>query len=314
MKLILGTMTFGQQVEEAEAKQILQKYIDSGYGEIDTAFVYNEGNSEKILGKILNGISDYTVATKVNPRITGKLDYAAVMQQFETSLARMNRENIDILYLHFPDEDKNIESALMACDELYRKGKIKEIGFSNFSKESVEMLTEKCTKNSWKCPTVYQGLYNPLSRNVEELFEVLRKYEYRFYAYNPLAGGILSGKYNRYEESPENGRFVCRPNYKNRYWKESFFDAMDLIKKSCEEYNIEMYSAAYRWLAYHSRLSSSDGDGIIIGASNIKQLELNIEAIGQGRLPEEIAGAFDRAWEICKKDAPQYYRNVNFKG
>lgn len=310
MKCILGTMTFGQQTEFSEAQNIVDCFLAGGNDEIDTAYVYNEGNSELILGQTIKGINNSVkVATKVNPRITGRLDAEAVNMQFTESLKRMKTDNIDILYLHFPDYSTPIDSALEACAEFYEKRKFSQLGLSNFPAWMVADVYYRCEKNGYMLPTVYEGVYNPLSRDAEsELLDALKAFDMRFYAYNPLAGGILSGKYREYTEEPLEGRFTFRPNYQNRYWKKSYFDALEIIRPACEKEGIEMAEAAFRWMAFHSAISEREDNGVIIGASRRAQLEKNLKAFTKGQLPKNITEAFDEGWELCKNDAPKYFR------
>lgn len=313
MKLILGTMTFGPQVKPDASLEMVKKFLDSGNKEIDTAYVYNEGETEKILGEIQNRFrnNNLHLATKVNPRITGKLDSYAVKSQLNESLFRMNKKSVDILYLHFPDPETPIEETLKACAELHKEGKFLELGLSNFPAWLVVDIWHICKENGWSKPTVYQGMYNGLSRNVEnELFPALRNCGIRFYAYNPLAGGLLSGKYTNFEEAPSHGRFTLRPNYKDRYWKESFFNALKDLTLKCKEENLKLPEVAFRWLAFHSELESKFGDGIIIGASKIDQLEDNILAVKKGPLSKNIYESFSSAWEEAKADSPDYFRTV----
>ena len=291
---------------------MVDTFLNSGYKELDTAYVYNEGETERILGDILSSNDRATyIATKVNPRITGKLDDNAVFTQFNESLKRMNKETVDLLYFHFPDPATPIESALKAFVDLYKQGKVKELGLSNFPAWMVVDIYHKCKENGWPTPSVYQGMYNGLSRKVEnELFLALRELGMRFYAFNPLAGGLLSGKYNNFKENPSHGRFTLRPNYQDRYWKKSFFDALSTLTEKCKELGIPVAEAAYRWLAYHSQLDQSKGDGIIIGASKVNHLEQNIAANEKGELPEIIVDAFEEAWLEAKSDSPDYFRYI----
>ena len=129
----------------------------------------------------------------------------------------------------------------------------------------------------------------------------------RFCAYNPLAGGLLTGRYGKYEDAPTDGRFTHRPNYQNRYWKKSYFDAVELIKKVSDRAGISMIEAVYRWMAFHSMLNGDRGDALIIGASKLEHLRQNIHALDAGPLPEEVTGAFADAWELCKADSPEYF-------
>lgn len=305
-------MTFGPQVALKDSARMVDVFLNSGYNELDTAYVYNEGETEKILGNILtkNKRTAY-VATKVNPRITGKLDGEAVFEQFEESLRRLNKNKVDLLYFHFPDPNTPIDSALEAVSKLHEQGKVKELGLSNFPAWMVADIYHKCKEKGWPVPTVYQGMYNGLSRAVEkELFPALRNFGMRFYAYNPLAGGLLSGKYSNFEEEPAHGRFTLRPNYQDRYWKKSFFNALQLLVEKCQELNISVAEAAYRWLACHSQLDPSKGDGIIIGASTLNHLTQNISAHKKGALPDVIVEAFEDAWLEAKQDSPDYFRYV----
>lgn len=126
-----------------------------------------------------------------------------------------------------------------------------------------------------------------------------------FCAYNPLAGGMLTGRYKSVDETPTEGRFVLRKTYPSRYWKQSFFEALDILCEACGE--MTMVEATYRWLAFHSVLNADLGDSILIGASKYAQLEQNIVTIEKGPLPEDVVAAFERAWQHCKADAPEYF-------
>lgn len=309
VKLVFGTMTIGEQIFGQDATEIIKYCVDNGIDELDTAYVYNEGECEKIIGKALAEL-DYPkikLSTKVNPRISGRLDYDAAVTQLNESLARLGVDRVDTFYLHFPDKNTPIDSVLEACDKLYREGKFKELGLSNFPAELVLEVYNKCKEKDFVLPTVYEGLYNPLSRKAEEeLFDTLRKLDIRFYAYNPLAGGLLTNKYSSFDAAPEKGRFTYRPNYQNRYWKKSFFDAANLIKSVCEKEGITITQAAYRWLIYHSSLKK--GDAIIVGASKLSQLEQNIAAAKGGPLSAEMVNTFSTAWEMTAQDAPEYFK------
>lgn len=307
--MIFGSMNFGPQVNEKVAQEMLLKFLSQGNSEIDSAYVYNEGQTEEILGSVIPNLNSYkiSIATKIHPRITGYLDRNTVYSQFNESLRKMKLDKLDILYFHFPSLKDNIEDALNAVNDLYNEGKIKEFGLSNFPSWSVVDIWHICEKNNWLKPTLYQGRYNALSRNVEnELFPALRKLNIRFYAYNPLAGGMLTGKHIKYDELPQEGRFARLKSYRERYWKKSFFDAVNIITNICKEFNIEPAEAAFRWLTNHSLLDNSK-DGIIIGASSIIQLEQNTESIIKEALPQQIIDALDFAWSEAKCESPEYF-------
>ena len=311
--LLLGTITFGQQTDVDQAREMVNIALDAGIREIDSAYVYNEGTCEMILGEILKDIprGRFRVATKVNPRITGKLDREAITMQQTESLKRLNIDYSDVMYLHFPDPSTPIEETIEVCNDLYEQGLFRELGLSNYHIDDINKVSEICEAKYSMKPVVFEGVYNAFSRNVEEeLLPGIRKHGMRFTAYNPLAGGMLTGKYTSFDQNPTEGRFAVRASYQKRYWKEQFFDAADVIRKACEEAGIAMADAALRWLEFHSGLSADMNDGIIIGSSRPSQLIANLESVERGELPEEVLEAFNSAWNICKEVAPSYYRTV----
>lgn len=309
MKLVLGTMNFGPQLNQQESKDMLNRFLLSGNTEIDTAYVYNNGDTEEILGKILPELdpNSYYIATKVHPRITGRLNREGILLQFNESLRRLNRSSIDILYFHFPDQKTPIEEALDTVAELYEEGKIKELGLSNYPAWQVVDIYNKCPKHNCPLPSIYQGMYNSLCRNVEpELFPAIREMGIKFYAFNPLAGGLLTGKHEHFDDTPQPGRFERLKSYRDRYWKKTYFNAIEYIKISCDKEGIPIAEAAYRWLAFHSKLNNNDA--IILGASKLEQMAQNISCLRNGVLPEHIIEAINDAWEIARPDSPSYFK------
>ncbi len=309
--LILGTMTFGAEVDEMQSYNMVQQFIDAGYREIDTAYVYNNGKTEKILGSVFKDLKEnsFTVSTKIHPRITNRLDSKTVKKQFERSLNRMERDYVDILYFHFPDSKTPVEEPLEVVADFYLQGRIKELGLSNFPANMVFDIWQLCKKNGWPLPTVYQGMYNILSRKVEdELIPTLRKLGIRFYAFNPLAGGLLTGKYTNYDCIPKSSRFSRLDVYSDRYWKKSLFGAVIKVVAKCREFDMNPTECAYRWLAFHSSLNQQYGDGIVMGATNTIQLSNNMNALENGILPGDIVNAFNNVWENIKEESPEYYK------
>lgn len=314
--LILGTMTFGESVFAPHVAAFVRAFLDAGYRELDTAYVYNDGSCERLLGEVLPGLErPYRIATKVNPRITGKLDGAAAYLQVNESLARLRLDRVDTVYLHFPDPATPVESVLAAMEDLHEQGKFTELGLSNFPAWMVADVWHLCDRRGWVKPTVYEGIYNPLTRKAEgELNDCLNHFGLRFCAYNPLAGGLLTGRYRAYEEAPTDGRFTHRPNYQKRYWKKSCFEGMEIIQAAAEAQGITLIEAVYRWLCYHSMLNGDRGDGILIGASKLSHLKQNMAAVQAGPLPAEVLAAFEEAWAVAKGDSPEYYTLYMGKG
>ena len=316
VKLVLGTMTFGESVFLPDVGTFINEFLDAGYDELDTAYVYNEGKCERMLGEVLPALNrPYKIATKVNPRISGKLDGEAAYKQVNESLARMNIPSVDTVYLHFPDPATPVISVLEAMADLHAQRKFKELGLSNFPAWMVADVWHICDEHGWVKPTVFEGIYNPLTRKAEiELNDCLNAFGMRFYAYNPMCGGLLTGRYGKFEDTPTDGRFTHRPNYQGRYWKKSFFDGVEVIKAAAEKHGISSIEATYRWLAYHSMLNAERGDAILIGASKLNHLLSNMETVKAGPLPKDMVAAFDEAWKITKGDSPEYFTLYKGKG
>lgn len=311
MKAILGTMTIGESVFGDDAAAMFRAFSAAGGTEVDTAYVYNNGECERIAGQCLAAFpaGHFSVATKVNPRITGRLDADAVRSQLDGSLGRMGLESVDVLYLHFPDRSTLVCSAIEGCAALHAQGKFRELGVSNFPLSLVEEMLPVCDELGCPRPTVYEGVYNALSRKAEaELFPALNGLGMRFYAYNPLAGGMLTGRYSDPTVQAGEGRFANRPNYKNRYWKDSYFAAVSYLRTACEAEGVALAEASIRWLAHHSSLDESRDDGVIVGASKLSHLGQNLAALAADPLPADLAGAFERAWALTAGDAPEYFR------
>lgn len=163
-------------------------------------------------------------------------------------------------------------------------------------------------------PPKLEGLYNPLNRGVEEsLLPVLRQHDCSFVAYNPLAAGLLTGKHRSPDEVIA-GRFKDNPNYLPRFYTAQCFAAVEKIRKSCEEAEISMVDATYRWLLLHSELGPYDG--VLIGASNLEQLDQNLSACcfendEASKLPFAVVESMNSAWEITREGAFAYFRSYS---
>jgi aflatoxin B1 aldehyde reductase len=304
-RVILGTMNMGGAgVSEVTARELVREFSTSepGCDEIDTARLYSDGETEKILGRIL--INDKTrIASKVNPFAGrgGSLSPNSIASQLGETLAALKTDSIDVLYLHAPDPTTPIEQTLEACDALHRKGKFRELGLSNFPAWQVVNAYHISASRGWVRPTVYQGMYNVFARGIEtELLPALRTLGIRLYASNPLAGGLLSAPLGQVSGSLKEGRFSKL--------KPPFLDALMLVANSCKAYDIPIHEAALRWLAHHSLLRTTRDDGIIIGASRVAHVKENIQSVRRaGPLPLPLVVALDKAWDLCKIDAPLYF-------
>lgn len=261
------------------------------------------------------------MATKVNPWNGKGLGAESVRKQLTTSLASMKVEKVQICYLHAPDHETPLEETLSAMTELHKEGKFDELGLSNYSSWLVAEVVNICKHRGFVVPTVYQGMYSAITREIEtELIPCLRYYKIRFYAYSPLGGGILTGKH-RFQDDEEKkiefGRFNMHNNgwdkvYRDRYWKVEHFNAMEkinaLMAKHHPEDNATIAEVAYRWLIHHSKLDASAGDRIVIGASRVIQLETNLSYMTKDRLNNEVVEFMDEWWNSTKHLCPSYLR------
>ena len=142
--------------------------------------------------------------------------------------------------------------------------------------------------------------------------ECLRHYKIAFYAYNPLAGGYLTDRYQRSDQQVEQGaRFSAESwqgkMYRARYWHEEYFDALDVIRPVAKKHGLTEAECALRWMNHHSKLKREYGDAIIIGASSVHHIESNMKDLDKGPLPEEVVKALDQAWEKVRGISLKYW-------
>lgn len=148
-----------------------------------------------------------------------------------------------------------------------------------------------------------------------ELIPCCRKYKIDIVIYNPLAGGLFSGKIKSADIKPAEGRFAADTRigdmYRDRYFKNSTFEALQLVEGVAQKHDLTLLEIALRWCTHHSELktrSKGGNDGIIIGVSGFSQLEGNLADLEKGPLPDEVVKALDEAWMIAKASGPTYFR------
>jgi aryl-alcohol dehydrogenase-like predicted oxidoreductase len=308
-RIALGTMTFGAQVDEAGAATMVDCCLDRGVNFIDTANVYNAGRSEEILGRVLQGRRDRVVlATKVGikmgegPDASG-LSQAAIMRGIEDSLRRLRTDHVDLYYLHQPDTTIRPEESLEAMDRLVRAGKVRYLGASNYAAWQVCRLLWLAEQNGWQPLSVVQPLYNVLARGIEpEFLPMCREFGLAVVAYNPLAGGLLTGKH-RFEAPLPGSRFERMPAYRDRYWHRANFAAVQELSDAARAAGRSLVSLALGWLLHHAGI-----DGVILGASSLEQLQQNLAAVEDGPLPPELVAACDQVWAALRGVGPTYNR------
>ena len=279
----LGTMTFGAQVAEADAARMVDYALDQGVNFVDTANVYNQGLSEEITGRALKQRrSEVILATKAYGRMEGADPYeglspAAIRRALDESLRRLGTDYVDVYYLHRPDRSVDIADTLGAMDELRREGKFRFIATSNYSAWQMAEMAAIAERDGLQHPTVAQPMYNALARSIEqEYLEFTQHYGVTNVCYNPLAGGLLSGKQS-FERGPIPGtRFDVNVVYQARFWHEAYFRAIDELKEVAAGLGISLVDLSLRWLC-----NRPGADCVILGASRIEHLEANLAASQQ---------------------------------
>jgi 1-deoxyxylulose-5-phosphate synthase len=304
-----GTMTFGSQADEAASIRMIDLCLDQGVNFIDTANVYNKGLAETITGKALKGRRDKAIlASKVRGKMgegpdESGLSKRAMMRAIEESLKRLQTDYLDLYYLHQPDYATPIEETLEAMEQLVRQGKVRYPASSNYSGWQVCRMQWIAEKNAYKPARITQPMYNLLARGIEqEYLPMTREFGVSTVVYNPLAGGMLTGKQKRGAPIPGT-RFDNNQMYLSRYWYDSYFDAVDEILAIARESGRSPVSFALSWLLHHTTT-----DCVILGASRIEHLQENLKALDDGPLPAAAVSACDRVWAKLRGVTPQYNR------
>lgn len=306
-RIALGTMTFGSQVSEHEAQGIVDHCLDAGINFFDTANVYNKGKSEEILGKVLgNRRNKVVVASKVRGDMGDYSGLApdAIRRGLEESLRRLGTDFLDIYYLHQPDYQVPVEETLEAMEELRREGKIRFVGHSNYSSwQSMEMLALS-KEHGWQPPRIAQPMLNLIARGLEQEFVPFAKaHDVSMVVYNPLAGGLLTGKQALQSGPSKGSRFDGNKQYLNRYWKPQTFDAVSQLNEASSAAGRSLLETSFRWLLDQQIVSS-----VLVGASSLQQLKANLTACEAAPLSEELNTACDEVWADLRGPVPAYNR------
>jgi aryl-alcohol dehydrogenase-like predicted oxidoreductase len=302
-------MTFGSQADEPAALRILDRCLDLGVNFFDTANVYNGGASEVIVGKAFKGRRNKIVlASKVRGKMGDAPDQiglsrAAIERGIEDSLRRLQTDYLDLYYLHQPDYSVPIEESLEAMDRLVKQGKVRYPASSNYSGWQVCQMQWIAEKNGYKPAAVTQPMYNLLARGIEqEYLPMAKQFGVSTVVYNPLAGGLLTGKQRR--EAPLKGtRFDGNQMYLSRYWHAEDFDAVAELLEIARQAGRSPVSLALSWIVHHTPI-----DCVILGASKVEQLEENLKAMEDGPLGADIVSACDQVWATIRGVSPQYNR------
>ena len=303
-RLCLGTMTFGLQCDEPASAAIMDRAAAGGITFFDTADVYpvgggleTVGRTEEIVGRWLAPRRhDVVIATKCSGAMSGRpwdrgTSRKHILDAIEGSLRRLRTDYVDLYQLHHPDPATPIDETLRALDDVVRAGKARHVGCSNFAAYKVaRALGRSEVLGVCRFDTV-QPRYNLLFRQIErELLPLCLEEGIGVIPYNPIAGGLLSGKHRR-EAGPTAGtRFTlgnAAGRYQDRYWHEREFATVDALRPLAQEAGLPLAGLAVAWTLAHPAITAA-----IVGASRPEQLDDLLVAV-EKPIPADLRARLD---------------------
>jgi len=292
-KLCLGTMTFGTQCDEPTSFDILDTAFDAGITFVDTADMYPNGHdgelaglTEEIIGRWMTSRGrrdDIILASKFwapmgpNPWNRGA-SRKHVIGALDESLRRLQTDYLDLFQIHFFDSDTPIDDTLRALDDMVRQGKVRYVGCSNFAAWQLARAIGRSEALGISRYESVQPRYNLLHRDIErELLPLCRHDDIAVMVYNPIAGGLLTGKHRRETGPTEGTRFTlgsASKRYQDRYWAEDKFDVVESMRPLADAAGISLAQMAVGWV-----LANPDVTVPIVGASSSDQLADSVAAL-----------------------------------
>ncbi len=305
----MGAMTFGAQADEAAAGRMIDLCLDRGVNFIDTANVYNSGASEEILGRILGDRRGRIVLASKLGNPTGPGDdqrghsRRAILRAIDESLRRLRTDFLDIYYLHLPDYSTPLEETLEAMHSLVQAGKIRYLAVSNYASWQVCRMHWIADRAGYAPVRISQPMYNLIARGLEqEYLPMAKELQVSTFVYNPLAGGLLTGKQSAAAPIP-GSRFDSNDLYQRRYWHDPNHAAVARLTALAREEGRSPVSLALNWILHHT-----PADGLILGASRPEQLDENLRALDDGPLSQSALAVCDEVWSELRGVTPKYNR------
>ncbi len=280
--LCLGSMLFGSDTDKTEAIRITHRALDEGINFVDTANIYNRGESERIVGEALatSGKRERVIlATKVHVSMDDSDPNAGgnhrrhIIDQCHASLKRLKTDFLDLYYIHRPSTQVPIDETLRALDDLIRAGKVRYIGTSSFA--SWQILESLWVSKEYGLNrfVVEQAPYHLLDRRIErELLPMAQTYGIGITLWSPLAGGFLTGKYQRNDARPTDSRFTksgeAEDDWSRNHFVDAAFDVMDVVRQIAAEKVCPPIQVALAWGLARPGVAST-----VLGARSMQQLE-----------------------------------------
>ena len=291
----LGAMNFGTNdapCDEAEARRIIDAFVDSGHNFIDTANVYTGGQSEEVVGRAVSGKRESVViATKgrgplgQGPNDVG-LSRLYLTRALESSLRRLGTDYVDLYQAHFPDLDTPIEETMATLDNFVREGKVRYIGCSNFTGSQI-------VEAQWAAERVHgtplvslQPRYSLIAREIEvDILPAAQRHGLGAMVYSPLGGGMLTGKYRRGGDAPPDSRFGRgTAGWGAAMLTDRNFEIAEGVEKVAAELGTTATAVSLAWVRSRRGVTS-----VIIGPRTLQQLADNLVGFDL-ELPAELVG------------------------
>jgi aryl-alcohol dehydrogenase-like predicted oxidoreductase len=310
-EICLGTMTFGHQCDEAASFAIMDAAAARGVNFIDTADVYpvpvsldTVGRTEEVVGRWLRDKRDeFILATKCRhpmgerPNDAG-LSRKHIITAIEASLRRLQTDYVDLYQVHAPDPDAPIDETLRALDSIVESGKARYVGCSNFKAWELAKALWASDKLGLARFDSVQPRYNLLARDIEaEMLPLCLDQGVGVIVYNPLAGGLLTGKHHRDQPPAANTRFaVAGPMYRARYWNDANFEAVGRLKEFFAARGKSLTHVAVAWVLRQPAITSA-----IVGATSAAQLNDSLQAVDTQLDDEEMQQLNDVWYDLPRK-------------
>jgi voltage-dependent potassium channel beta subunit len=278
-------VTFGNQVELDQSKELVKKALELGINYIDTADIYNRGQAEEFLGTVLPSLNrrHYILATKAfwpmsdAPTDRG-LSRKHITDSLHGSLERLKLSYVDLFYCHRFDPETPLEETLEAIEDLIRQGKILYWGTSEWTASQIAQAHSICVARGWHRPIINQPVYSLAHRGIEkEILPTCVSLGMGTANFSPLAQGILTGKYSggTIPQGSRGGDEKLGMFMKTNLSNTKLLKAVDELKPIAESYGLTQGQLALAWILNNPGISS-----VIMGATSVKQLEENVKASG----------------------------------
>ncbi|KAI9658639.1 MAG: hypothetical protein M1821_002199 [Bathelium mastoideum] len=312
--LIFGTATFGMDMtsfqDSEDIKNILQTLKKLDIVHLDTAARYpplNPGRSEQLIGETIELSKDFTIDTKVafgqgDP--SGSLTPDSIETSVKASFERLQRQKVRVLYAHTPDKATPLHETAAGFDAQIRAGHCNAWGVSNYPPTLLRELLTSCEEKGYHKPRFYQGDYNILTRGMEtQLLPLLRQHNIHYIAFRSAAAGFLTGKL--LSGRAEGTRLAPENPLGNRladgvFGSQKLREVTSQFIKKVERMGLNGVDVALRWIYWHSPLG--EGDGVILGASTVRQIEQNKASLEGGPLDQNVLQAVEELWAELKAE------------